>query len=67
MPRPKPPAGGWEAQNKRLTFYCPTDVEEAIEAWMTANNRSKTQVIVDALRAQLLADDGSRQPPQGSR
>jgi hypothetical protein len=53
VPRPKSPAGGWEAQNQRLTFYCPTDLERAIEAAMVATKRSKTQVIVDALRAQL--------------
>lgn len=55
MPRPKPPTGAaWEDVNQRTTFYCPVDLLGAIEAAMAATSRSKTQVIVDALRAQLL-------------
>lgn|GEM_PF-5331570 len=53
MPRPKPPTGGWEATNQRLTFYCPVELAAAIEVEMAGSGRSKTQVIVDALRAQL--------------
>lgn len=56
MPRPKSPDGGWEDVNQRTTFYCPTDLLQAINEAMVATGRSKTQVIVDALRADLLAD-----------
>ncbi len=55
MPRPKPAGGGWEAENQRVTFYCPPDVARAIQAAIRPG-RSKTQVIVAALRAQLLDD-----------
>lgn len=53
MPRPKPATGGWEDVNHRTTFYCPIDLLEAIEADVASTGRSKTQVIVEALRAQL--------------
>jgi hypothetical protein len=54
VPRAKPETGGWDDRNRRVTFYCPVDVEEAIDGAIAATGRSKTQVIVDALRAQLL-------------
>lgn len=66
MPRPKPPTGGWEAENQRLTFYCPHDLALAIQAEVATTRRSKTQVIVDALRAQLLdepTDDAQEATP----
>ena len=44
---------GWEESNKRVTFYCPTDLIDAIEDSMSRSGRSKTQVIVDALRKDL--------------
>lgn len=59
MPRPKPPAGqAWEDNHQRITFYCPKDLVVAVEAAMADTSRSKSQVIVDALRAQLL--DGAQ-------
>jgi metal-responsive CopG/Arc/MetJ family transcriptional regulator len=54
MPRSKPPTGGWDETHQRITFYCPNDLLEAVEAAMKATNRSKSQVIVDALRSELL-------------
>ncbi len=51
------PAGGggerWDESNRRVTFYCPVEVLEAIEAEMKRSGRSKSQVIVNALRAYL--------------
>lgn len=44
----------WEETHRRVTFYCPDEVLDAIEAQMASSDRSKTRVIVDALRAQLL-------------
>jgi hypothetical protein len=55
VPRPKPTTGGWEDVNRRVTFYCPEEVLDAIEAEMATSGRSKTAVIVDALRAYGLA------------
>lgn len=54
MPRPRPEAGTWEDLNRRVTFYCPLDLLEEIECEMEATGRSKTQVIIDALRRDLL-------------
>ena len=54
MPRPRPPEGTWEDLNRRVTFYCPPDLLEAIEAARQDTGRSKTQVILDALRRDLL-------------
>ena len=51
----------WEDPHRRVTFYCPTDLLDSIEDEMTSSDRSKTQVIVDALRAQLLdGQEGAR-------
>jgi hypothetical protein len=55
VPRPKPTTGGWEDVNRRVTFYCPEEILDAIEAEMATSGRSKTAVIVDALRAYGLA------------
>jgi hypothetical protein len=55
VPRPKPTTGGWEDVNRRVTFYCPEELLDAIEAEMATSGRSKTAVIVDALRAYGLA------------
>lgn len=43
----------WDSKNRRLTFYCPDDLREAIEAETEASGRSTTRVIVDALRAEM--------------
>ena len=44
---------GWEARNKRVTFYCPLEVLDALSAEVARGERSNSQVIVDALRAHL--------------
>ena len=36
-----------------VTFYCPLELLEAVEAEMARSGRSKTGVIVDALQAHL--------------
>jgi Ribbon-helix-helix protein, copG family len=38
---------------QRVTFYCPLELLEAVEAEMERSGRSKSGVIVDALRAHL--------------
>ena len=45
--------GSWEDQHKRVTFYCPTQLLALIEEEMQRSGRSKTSVIVDALRDDL--------------
>lgn len=47
------PTASWDDTHQRLTFYCPLDLLEAIEADMRRSGRSKTGVIVDALREHL--------------
>lgn len=49
--RSKGPA--WEETNKLRSFYCPQDLWDAIAEEVAKGERSKTQVIVDALRAEL--------------
>ena len=44
---------GWEARNKRVTFYCPLEVLDALSTEVARGERSNSQVIVDALRAHL--------------
>jgi hypothetical protein len=52
----------WEAANKRLTFYCPRELEAELKAEMNRSGRSKSQVLVDALRAELYRTRGGRSP-----
>jgi hypothetical protein len=63
VPRPKSPGGGWDAQNHRLTFYCPTDRDEVIEAEMTVTSGPRPRC-VDALRVRLLHEP--RRPPEAT-
>ena len=44
---------GWEASNKPVTFYCPMAVYAVLMAQAATGESSKTQIIVDALRAEL--------------
>ena len=55
MPRPRQDGEGrrWEDTNRRVTFYCPEDVREQLDAEAAASGRSTSRVIVDALRAEL--------------
>ena len=39
--------------DERVTFHCPINLQRTIEAVMSATDPPKTQVIVDALHAQL--------------
>ena len=43
----------WEDSHTRVTFYCPVSLVKAIEAEVADSGRSKSQVIVEALRAHL--------------
>jgi hypothetical protein len=43
----------WEERHQRVTFYCPLELLEAVEADMRQSGRSKSAVIVDALRDHL--------------
>ena len=45
----------WEEAHRRVTFYCPLDLLRALESEMTRSRRSKTAVIVDAIREHLRA------------
>ena len=54
MPVDRPPSTGtWEQAHRRVTFYCPVAVLAALEREMGRSRRSKTAVIVDALREHL--------------
>ena len=55
-PRPTSDEERWEDSHTRVTFYCPVPLLRTIERKMTTSKRSKSQVIVDALRDHL--DDG---------
>lgn len=50
-PRSKGPV--WETENTRQAFYCPNDVVPIIHDEMEASGRSKSQIIVDAIREHL--------------
>jgi Ribbon-helix-helix protein, copG family len=43
----------WEASHSRVTFYCPDDLLAAVEREIDRSGRSKSRVIVDALREHL--------------
>ncbi len=44
---------GWDESHRRVTFYCPLDLLEALEKEVGRSRRSKTAVIVDAIREHL--------------
>lgn len=43
----------WEEAHQRVTFYCPRDLLRTLELEAVRSDRSKTQVVVDALREHL--------------
>jgi hypothetical protein len=43
----------WDDSHTRVTFYCPVPLLRAIEEEVKNSDRSKSQVIVDALRGHL--------------
>ena len=43
----------WDDAHTRVTFYCPIPLLQAIEEEVKSSKRSKSQVIVDALRSHL--------------
>ena len=49
----QPSAAGWDESHRRVTFYCPLDLLQALEREMGRSRRSKTAVIVDAVREHL--------------
>lgn len=67
MPRAKAPQGSWEEVNRRVTFYCPIPVLEAIEREVALTGRSKSQVILGRMAAGGLVADDERlgEDPQG--
>ncbi len=50
---PRAVGQNWTESHQRVTFYCHRDLIGDIERAMGESNRSKTQVIVDALRQSL--------------
>ena len=55
---PNVPGPGWEAAHQRVTFYCPRDLLDQVEAEVAHSSRSKSRVITDALRAHLAGSLG---------
>lgn len=51
----EPESATWDKAHRRVTFYCPVEMVAALQAEMLRSGRSKTAVIVDALRAHLKA------------
>lgn len=57
--KPAPPASGsWDATHERVTFHCPRAIIDAVEAEVTRSKRSgegrsKSRIIVDAIRQHL--------------
>lgn len=43
----------WEEAHQRVTFYCPRDLLRTLELEAVRSDRSKSQVIVDAIRQHL--------------
>lgn len=50
------PAGGadtWTATHRRLTFFCPNDLWNAIQAERDRTGRSKSEIIQSGIRGEL--------------
>jgi len=43
----------WDANHKRVTFYCPVDLLSELDATVKRTGRSKSQLLVDGLRLVL--------------
>lgn len=50
---PAPASLSYEERHKRVTFHCPLDLLEALDAEVSSSGRKKNTVIVEALRAHL--------------
>jgi len=50
----------WDANHKRVTFYCPLELLHELEAAVRTAGRSKTQFLVEGLRLALDRDTGTR-------
>jgi hypothetical protein len=48
----------WEDSHRRVTFHCPNAVLAEVEAAMKKSGRSKSRLIVDAIRAHLAVGQG---------
>ena len=48
-----PAAPTWEETHQRLTFHCPVTLRRAIEEEVARSGRSKSRIIVDAVREHL--------------
>jgi hypothetical protein len=53
---------GWEASNKPVTFYCPLDIYAVLMTEAGNGERSKSQIIADALRAELSVPEPGGEP-----
>jgi len=51
--KPAPAEASWDANNKRVTFHCPLYMEGLIEQEVRNSGRSKSRVIVDAIKQHL--------------
>ena len=50
----------WDANHKRVTFYCPLELLHELEEAVRTTGRSKTQFLVEGLRLALDRDTGTR-------
>lgn len=51
----------WEERHRRVIFHCPIDLLEDLEAEMKRSDRSKSQVLTEALREHLRNDRTRRE------
>jgi len=50
----------WDANHKRVTFYCPLELLHELEEAVRTTGRSKTQFLVEGLRLALDRDGSKR-------
>ena len=53
--RRKAPEEKWEHNNKRASFYCPNDLLDLLQVEVAKGERTKSGIIVEAIRAHLAA------------
>lgn len=51
--RPAKAGEKWDDLNERVTFHCPTDLHQALKDLAAAGDRSKSQIIVDAIAKEI--------------
>lgn len=64
--RPRASAEGWEAHNKRASFYLSLELLSTLDEYARTTGASKSEIVRDALLAYIKPASSQRSVPGGS-